>query len=78
MSDKESVSDSVRHPSYYGGADNPYEVVKVIRAWGLGFPLGNSVKYVSRAGKKDPSKHIEDLEKAIFYIQLEIKYLKGE
>ena len=43
---------AVDHPSHYGGADNPYEAIKVIEAWQLGFCLGNTVKYISRAGKK--------------------------
>ena len=66
--DKETVN----HPDHYGGKDNPYEAIKVIRAWELGFSLGNAVKYISRAGKKDPSKRLEDLKKALWYIQEEI------
>ena len=38
------------------------------RPWGLGFNLGNAVKYISRAGKKDPDKYIEDLQKAVWYL----------
>lgn len=72
------ISDAVNHPNHYGGKDNLYEVRKVIRAWGLGFNLGNAVKYIGRAGKKDPAKHIEDLEKAIFYINDEIEFLKSQ
>ena len=53
--------DNVNHPPHYGG-DNPYETIKVIEAWGLGFHLGNVVKYVARAGKKDDA--LEDLKKA--------------
>ena len=64
----------VNHPSHYGGEGNIYETIKVIRAWNLGFSLGNAVKYLSRAGKKDPTKKIEDLKKAIWYIQEEIDY----
>jgi hypothetical protein len=71
------VSDSlVEHPTYYGGKDNPYEAIKVIHAWGLGFDLGNAVKYISRAGKKNPLKEIEDLEKAITYIKFHIEELQ--
>jgi uncharacterized protein DUF3310 len=66
----------VDHPEYYGG-DQPYEAVKVIRAWGLGFSLGNAVKYICRAGKKDPSRHVQDLEKAAWYIREEIAALKA-
>jgi hypothetical protein len=71
-------SDPVNHPDHYGGKDNIYEARKVIRAWKLGFNLGNVVKYISRAGKKDPAKHIEDLEKALFYLRDEIEALKAE
>lgn len=67
---------SVNHPEHYGGENNPYEAIKVIEAWDLGFCLGNVVKYVSRAGKKDPNKTIEDLEKAKWYLQREIEGLK--
>ena len=58
--------------------NNTYETIKVIEAWNLGFCLGNAVKYISRAGKKDKSKEIEDLEKAVWYLQREIDKLKGE
>jgi hypothetical protein len=70
--------EQVNHPSHYGGAENPYEAIKVINAWGLNFELGNTVKYISRAGKKDPSKKIEDLEKAMWYLNYEINKLKRE
>jgi len=62
----------VNHPLHYGGKENPYEVIKVIRAWDLSFSLGNTVKYIARAGKKDPAKKIEDLHKAMWYLQEEI------
>lgn len=75
---KTEMSDNVNHPSHYGGEDNPYEAIKVIEAWNLGFCLGNAVKYISRAGKKDKSKTTEDLEKAVWYLQREINKLKGE
>lgn len=75
-SDEAVLRDAVDHPSYYGGAESPYEAIKVIEAWGLDFCLGNAVKYISRAGKKDPSKEIEDLEKARFYIGYRINQLK--
>lgn len=67
----------VNHPSHYGG-DVPYETIKVVNAWGLGagFCLGNAIKYITRAGKKDNANEIEDLEKARFYIDWWIKELK--
>lgn len=61
----------VNHPAHYGGADNPYEAIKVIEAWGLGFCLGNTVKYISRAEKKGAA--LEDLRKAAWYLQREIE-----
>ena len=64
----------VNHPDHYGGKDNPYEVIKVLRAWNLGFSLGNAIKYISRAGRKDPDKKIEDLRKAVWYIEEEIEH----
>ena len=67
------MSDNVNHPSYYGGADNPYEAIKVIEAWGLNFHLSTCIKYLSRAGKKDPQKEIEDLKKAMWYLNREIQ-----
>ena len=51
--------EQVNHPQHYGGEDNPYEAIKVIDAWELGFSLGNTVKYISRAGKKGKDKELE-------------------
>jgi hypothetical protein len=70
--------ESVNHPSHYGGADNVYEAIKVIDAWELGFALGNTVKYISRAGKKDASKELEDLKKALWYLQHHIETLENK
>lgn len=58
--------EKVDHPPHYGGGDNPYETIKVIEAWGLDFHLGNTVKYMSRAGKK--GDRLTDLEKAAWYL----------
>ena len=70
--------ETINHPSYYGG-DTTYETVKVIAAWGLGFLLGNTIKYISRAGKKDPTKFVEDLKKARWYLDHAIQRLeRGE
>ena len=83
MNDREGVfaidedkptKELVNHPKHYGGKDNPYEAIKVIEAWDLGFCLGNTVKYISRAGKKDET--IQELEKALWYLKREIKNLK--
>ncbi len=69
--------EAIDHPAHYGGADNPYEAIKVIEAWQLGFHLGNTVKYISRAGKKDD--RLKDLKKARWYLDREIANLeKGQ
>lgn len=62
----------VEHPSHYGGKDNPYEAIKVIDAWDLGFSLGNAVKYIARAGKKEGESDARDLGKAKWYLEHEI------
>lgn len=66
----------VNHPTHYGGQDNPYEAIKVIDAWDLGFSLGNTVKYISRAGKKETDKELQDLKKALWYLQHHIEELE--
>jgi hypothetical protein len=53
--------EAVNHPQHYGGESNQYEAIKVIEAWELDFCLGNTVKYISRAGKKD--NIVQDLKK---------------
>jgi hypothetical protein len=64
-------------PKYYGGVDNPYEVFEVLEAWGLDkdFYLGNVIKYVARAGKKNKLTEKEDLQKALVYLQKRIDSL---
>lgn len=69
-----SNEEKINHPNHYGGKDNPYEAIKVIEAWGLGFNLGNTIKYISRAGKKGSKK--EDLQKAKWYLEREISNAK--
>lgn len=61
-------------PGYYGKKGS--QPIDYIRANNLGFNIGNVIKYVTRAGKKNPEKHIEDLEKAAFYLNEEINILK--
>jgi len=67
--------EQVSHPEHYGGKDNPYEAIKVIEAWDLDFCLGNVVKYISRAGKKNNT--IEDLKKAKFYLERKINQMEN-
>ena len=70
------VEDVVNHPSHY--TDGKIEVIEFIEDKKLNFHRGNAVKYIARAGKKNPEKEVEDLEKAIWYLNREIKRLKGE
>lgn len=72
------MQEQVNHPSHYGGKDNLYEAIKVIDAWNLDFCLGNVVKYVSRAGKKDNNSAEQDLKKALWYLEHELELMKGE
>lgn len=72
---EEKKSDPVNHPSHY--TDGKIEVIDYIEDKGFGYNLGNAVKYISRAGKKNPDKTIEDLEKAAWYLNREIERLKG-
>lgn len=67
----------VNHPVHYGGEDNLYEAIKVIEAWDLDFHLGNTVKYISRAGKKGTDKELQDLRKALWYLQRKIDNLEN-
>lgn len=73
LSSKEETSlDAVSHPSHHT-VGRKYEPRKVIADWGLNFNLGNAVKYISRVGRK--GDRIEDLRKAIQYIEFEIEEL---
>lgn len=68
------AAERINHPLHYGGEDNPYEAIKVIEAWNLGFALGNAVKYICRADRK--GNKLEDLEKAKWYLEREIANTK--
>lgn len=89
-----SASDeAVDHPAHYGGKENPYEAIKVIEAWELGFCLGNTVKYMARfasAYRRLPegtapqdarailrSLRIQDLKKARWYLDRQIERLEA-
>ena len=72
QSRKRIMVDSPITPAHYGGSDEPYEAIKVIQAWELNFPLGNVVKYVKRAGKKENTTALQDLLKAKKYLEFEI------
>ena len=65
---------NIERPAHYVEG-RKYEPKDVIRDWDLNFNLGNVIKYVSRAGRKD--NKIVDLEKATQYLQFEIDYLQS-
>jgi hypothetical protein len=74
---QEQQKEMVNHPKHYQfGDNNQYEAIKVIEAWELDFHLGNTVKYISRAGKKDTDKELQDLKKALWYLQRKIDNLE--
>lgn len=77
LSTTPSTTETVNHPLHYGG-DTTYEAIKVIQAWGLGWELGDAVKYIARVGLKDASKVVEDLKKAAWYIKAAIERFERE
>ena len=68
------MADNVNHPAHY--TDGKIEVIDFIEDKNLNYHRGNAVKYIARAGKKDPAKEIEDLQKASWYINREIDRLQ--
>lgn len=64
-------NDPVNHPSHY--TQGKIECIDFIQDKKLNFCRGNAVKYIVRAGLKDPNKEIEDLKKAIWYLEHEIQ-----
>jgi len=59
---------------YENGKD--YDLIDVIKDYDLSFNLGNVIKYVCRAGKKE--NEIKDLEKAVDYLEREIYYMEED
>ena len=75
MTVKQTVqNDPVNHPSHY--TFGKYEVLDVIEDWGLNYNRSCVIKYIARAGRKDPAKEVEDLKKAAFYLNREIANLE--
>lgn len=70
----EKIDDPVNHPSHY--TDGKYETIDFIEDYGMITHVGTSIKYISRAGKKDEDKYIQDLSKADWYLQRYLKYLE--
>lgn len=75
----EKIKDNVNHPEHY--ISGRFECIEVIEEGlgidiALGFCRGNALKYIYRAGKKHKEKEIEDLEKAVWYLNREISLRK--
>ena len=64
------------NPSHYTTDPSGIECIEITRH--RNFNVGNAIKYLWRAGLKDDSRHVEDLKKAIFYIEEEIDRLNGK
>ena len=67
------MHDPVNHPAHYTGHPSGVECIDITEHFG--FSLGNAMKYIWRAGLKSDNA-VEDLEKAVWYIQREIKRRK--
>lgn len=67
----EEEEETVNHPSHY---NQGIEAIDIIESWGLNFSLGNAIKYILRSPHK--GKELEDLNKAKWYIEREIKRLE--
>jgi len=76
LADLDIVVDQVNHPQHYISDPSGVECIQITRH--RNFNIGNAIKYLWRAGLKNEGKHIEDLKKAIFYIDDEIKRLEGQ
>ena len=70
------TTEAVNHPNHYQGKTT--EVIKVIEDYDLNFCLGNVIKYLLRAGRKDKDKYLEDLRKASWYLDREISTKEQE
>lgn len=68
------MSDMVNHPSHYTSHPSGIEAIEVTRH--MNFNTGNAIKYLWRAGIKNEDAHIQDLEKALFYVKDEIRRLQ--
>jgi hypothetical protein len=69
--------DAAVNPSHYASLGK-YAAIHVITKWGLGFELGNAIKYIQRAGTKPSEPEERDLEKAIWYIRRRLHLINPE
>lgn len=71
---KEANQDEVNHPKHYISDPSGIECIQIVRH--RNFNIGNAIKYLWRAGLKDGNSDIQDLQKAVWYIQDEIERLE--
>lgn len=69
-------NNNVNHPKHYVSDPSGIECIQITRH--RNFNIGNAIKYLWRAGLKDTSPSVEDLQKAIWYIKDEIKRIQRE
>lgn len=69
-----ALPDEINSPSHY--AFGEIEVIDAIEDWCLGYHRGNIIKYIVRAGRKDPASELKDLKKGLWYLQREIENLE--
>lgn len=72
--EKDEQNDPVNHPKHYTSHPSGVECITITRHHN--FAIGNAIKYLWRAGLKDGNSDIQDLKKAIWYIQDEIERLE--
>lgn len=65
----------VTNPKHYDMQPRPADV---IMQWGLSWPMGNALKYIARAGKKEGNTAVQDLEKAMRCLRMEIEWLERD
>ena len=74
MNPEKQINDPVNHPAHYTGHPSGIECIEITRH--MGFNLGNALKYIWRADHKGNA--IEDLKKARWYLDDEIKRREGQ
>lgn len=68
------MSDPI-NPAHYQGFSNGAQVIDIVE--NLPYNAGNAIKYLARAGRKDPAKYVEDLRKAAWYVARELERIEG-
>ncbi len=66
------IKDDINNPSHY--THGKIQTIEVIEDWEMNFHLGNVIKYISRAGRKED--RLKDLKKAQWYLNREISRLE--